>query len=414
MKLKKVVINDNEYYKNEDEENKNAETKSNDSYTILNINDFFALDDEDDDVDNWEDEDWDDEDWEDDDWEDDDWEDEDWDDDDWEDDDWEDDDWDDEDDDWDDEDDDLIVETFENPPIKANLTAGVRFIERVALDEIIEFYMEEKLKVLSGNILSIIPFVSKETANNLFLCAVQKGETIELGTIVKYISKEVLEEFADLYMKGKTNYAKIYIPLIASFLSKETVTKMFINEMEKGTYFEPHTMAPYVLKEDLDEFVNLYMAGKTNCENMNMSSIASLLSREVAGKLFIYLVRRGDNVSIHQIISYIPREELEEFVDLYVSGKTNCDNVNMRKLAPYISREAIGKLFINAIEKGEDIDIYSIIPFIGVRTLDKLVEGYVNGKYQNIDLNKIYPFLSKKSVTKLFTFLSKNKQENCE
>ena len=61
--------------------------------------------------------------------------------------------------------------------------------------------------------------------------------------------------------------------------------------------------------------------------------------------------------------------------------------------------------------KEDDEIALEIIHFVSEPSLSLLVDAYIEGKYPDLDVDKLYPFLNKEDVKKLFYYeLRKNKK----
>lgn len=115
----------------------------------------------------------------------------------------------------------------------------------------------------------------------------------------------------------------------------------------------------------------------------------------------------GKGSKIMSILPFLSREQLSEIVNGYIDGTLEYD-INITCLFPFICREDCDKLF-NKFLSDESLHsyVYKIIPFVSSNVLQEFVNEYVNGKYQNIDVKKIYPFLPNYSIKQLFDYLCK-------
>ena len=50
--------------------------------------------------------------------------------------------------------------------------------------------------------------------------------------------------------------------------------------------------------------------------------------------------------------------------------------------------------------------VTKIVPFVSSSTINEFVDEYVEGKHQNINIKKLYPFMSREAISKLFDYLS--------
>ena len=73
--------------------------------------------------------------------------------------------------------------------------------------------------------------------------------------------------------------------------------------------------------------------------------------------------------------------------------------------------EAFGAGKLKIISNTEDdvdmknkIDIQKLVPFVSEECMDKFVDLYVQGKYKNVNIDELYPFMNNKSIKKIFSY----------
>ena len=71
---------------------------------------------------------------------------------------------------------------------------------------------------------------------------------------------------------------------------------------------------------------------------------------------------------------------------------------------PFNMDENAFKTFVNNEELNDMVT--KIVPFVSSSTINEFVDEYVEGKHQNINIKKLYPFMSREAISKLFDYLS--------
>lgn len=82
---------------------------------------------------------------------------------------------------------------------------------------------------------------------------------------------------------------------------------------------------------------------------------------------------------------------------------------------PFVSKEHADKLFLAFIEEGglkEDFNVVTLAPFVSDTCLDKFVDQYLEGHYQHVNVDLLYPFMDSKTVKKLFKYILSKKESN--
>jgi hypothetical protein len=115
-------------------------------------------------------------------------------------------------------------------------------------------------------------------------------------------------------------------------------------------------------------------------------------------------------INIQKIISGLPfldDEDLKEMVDEITSNSSAYKDLPIAALMPFLDDEDADRLFLKCVDDdhlSKKFDISSMVHFVSEACLDKLAEGYMLGKYQHINLDAVYPFMSSKTIKKLFKY----------
>jgi|688.fasta_scaffold128408_3 hypothetical protein len=115
-------------------------------------------------------------------------------------------------------------------------------------------------------------------------------------------------------------------------------------------------------------------------------------------------------IKIQKIISGLPfldDEDLKEMVDEITSNSSAYKDLPIAALMPFLDDEDADRLFLKCVDDdhlSKKFDISSMVHFVSEACLDKLAEGYMLGKYQHINLDAVYPFMSSKTIKKLFKY----------
>jgi hypothetical protein len=86
-----------------------------------------------------------------------------------------------------------------------------------------------------------------------------------------------------------------------------------------------------------------------------------------------------------------------------VLSKAEFKNVNVVAIMPFLEEEDCDKIFLKKLQDNDDVTI-ELINFVSEECLSYLVDAYINGKFPNLNVDKLYPFLDGDDVKKLFYF----------
>ena len=148
-------------------------------------------------------------------------------------------------------------------------------------------------------------------------------------------------------------------------------------------------------KEEVNDLVrNTYGAA-----NKVMSSVGGMFkdsTRTPKTKKLVSMLPFMDDEDIHEVVIGI-LENKEEYKDL-----------DLVSIMPFLSTEDCDALFKKALDENWAI-VVNIVPFVSSTALSIFVDEYIDGNYQNIDIESLYPFIDSKDLKKLFQHFMKTK-----
>ena len=96
-------------------------------------------------------------------------------------------------------------------------------------------------------------------------------------------------------------------------------------------------------------------------------------------------------------------EDIHEIVDKILSDDPDFKDVDVVAIMPFLEDEDCDKIFIKKIQEDDEIAL-ELVNFVSEECLSLLVDAYIEGKYPNLNVDKLYPFLDGEDVKKLFYF----------
>ncbi len=113
-----------------------------------------------------------------------------------------------------------------------------------------------------------------------------------------------------------------------------------------------------------------------------------------------------------QILPFLDDDDIHEIVEDILSDPDKYDGLNLCAIMPFLSENDCDALFLKIAldnDKKYTHSLTSLAPFVSEECLTKLVDKYVEGELQDVDMDGLYPFLSSKDVKRLFKYIvSKN------
>ena len=138
--------------------------------------------------------------------------------------------------------------------------------------------------------------------------------------------------------------------------------------------------------------VNDLVRNTFGAANKVMSSVGGMFkdtTRTPKSKKLISMLPFMDDEDIHEIVIGI-LENNEEYKDL-----------DLVSIMPFLSNEDCDALFKKALDENWT-NIVNIVPFVSSKALSLFVDEFIDGKYQNVDIESLYPFIDSKDIKKLF------------
>lgn len=118
--------------------------------------------------------------------------------------------------------------------------------------------------------------------------------------------------------------------------------------------------------------------------------------------------RNTQNPKIQKLIGILPfldDEDIKEIVDEIINNSQDYKDLPLAAIMPFLSDKDADRLFMELVVKdgvSEGNNLSSLAPFVSEECLEKFVDEYINGRYQYVNIDSLYPFMDSKTVKKLF------------
>ena len=178
-------------------------------------------------------------------------------------------------------------------------------------------------------------------------------------------------------------------------LSKKEI--IFTDEEDKEAYEEAFKTQKKDGKDPLDQFVE------------GMENFGEKINKVVndAFKGFSNNRYNEKTRKIKKILPFLDEEDLKEIVEAILAKDEKYEFLPLDILFPYLNEEDCDRLFLMALDDVDmknKIDIQKLVPFVSEECMDKFVDLYVQGKYKNVNIDELYPFMNNKSIKKIFSY----------
>ncbi len=118
--------------------------------------------------------------------------------------------------------------------------------------------------------------------------------------------------------------------------------------------------------------------------------------------------RKADRLA--KMLPFLDEAEIHEIAEKVLAGDEAYKGIDIASLMPFMSKEDCGVLFEKSLEAndkepGVDGKLYlKCVPYVDEAALSKLVDRYVEGGFENIRMDNIYPYLSSADVKRIFYY----------
>lgn len=131
---------------------------------------------------------------------------------------------------------------------------------------------------------------------------------------------------------------------------------------------------------------------------------------DVFSKAFGYAFGKNKNSKADELLAALPfmnKEDIHELVTEIINDSEQYKSLNLVEIFPFLSINDCDALFMKFIMDDDKYptSLVAIAPFVSENCLSKFVDEYVDGKYQNIEMSALYPFLNSKDVKRVFNYI---------
>ena len=104
-----------------------------------------------------------------------------------------------------------------------------------------------------------------------------------------------------------------------------------------------------------------------------------------------------------RLLPYMSKEDTHEVCVRLLEKMETLDNVNVSTIMPFLTSEDCDAIFTRCIEiNNTKCDFATAIPYVSAYCLTKIVDNYIDGKYPELVIDDLYPFLSDADIKRIF------------
>jgi hypothetical protein len=96
-------------------------------------------------------------------------------------------------------------------------------------------------------------------------------------------------------------------------------------------------------------------------------------------------------------------KEAHEVAEKLISNDRSLAKLNISTIMPFLSADDCDAVFKKCIElNNTEYDLAAVVPYVSVACLSEMVDGYIGGKYPELDIDLFYPFLGDEEIKRIF------------
>ena len=109
-----------------------------------------------------------------------------------------------------------------------------------------------------------------------------------------------------------------------------------------------------------------------------------------------------------KILPFMEDEDVHNLIRNMLDGNESFKDIDVRVIFPYLDEDDCDAIFIKSLEDGNfDYSMKDIVPFVSEKALSKVVDLYLEGKFTDKEIEKLYPYLSSKDIKRIFEHMMK-------
>ena len=109
-----------------------------------------------------------------------------------------------------------------------------------------------------------------------------------------------------------------------------------------------------------------------------------------------------------KILPFMEDEDVQNLIRNMLDGNESFKDIDVRVIFPYLDEDDCDAIFIKSLEDGNfDYSMKDIVPFVSEKALSKVVDLYLEGKFTDKEIEKLYQYLSSEDIKRIFEHMMK-------
>lgn len=112
------------------------------------------------------------------------------------------------------------------------------------------------------------------------------------------------------------------------------------------------------------------------------------------------------DAKILKLLPYMSGDELIEVCERILANDKLVAKIDLGDVMPFLGEDMCDRFFIKGLEVGKDAEeLVTSVPFVSETCLDGVTDDYIAGKYQDLEIERFYPFMSDANIKKIFYYI---------
>ncbi|MCH3909613.1 MAG: hypothetical protein LKF75_04290 [Bacilli bacterium] len=171
-----------------------------------------------------------------------------------------------------------------------------------------------------------------------------------------------------------------------------------IIDSEDGTYgdVDLKQIIPFIDDDDLPKLL-----AKAYNKGMDVTLFYPFMDEDdLTGFMKIVLDSGRKDFNFRPLLPFLDEDGLD-YIGEYLKNGGDLQGMSLKDIFPFLEDDAVDALFLEAAERN-DPELSKLAVFVSDDGWHQLAKGFVEGKYQNLDLNSLYVFMDDDDIKLIF------------
>ena len=143
-------------------------------------------------------------------------------------------------------------------------------------------------------------------------------------------------------------------------------------------------------------------SSKQKQEFKSIEDISGIINEAFAGIRNVFVDLSGKGNGIVSMLPFLGKEEKKELVQMIIDGHEDVKNLKLSSVFPFLDESDCDKIFLAKMKEIPTKEITALFPFVSKEALSVMVDEYLEGNFEGLNMNTVYPFLDQESIKKIF------------